>query len=507
MTADDRLPVIVATGQCLERDEIVSVLDLAARAAAEALAQAPGLRQAIQRVSMVHTISRAGVAPASVLARRLGLSPASTELTTVGGNSPQWLVNRAAAAIAAGELDVALIVGGEAQRSRKLARELRTRTGQASGGATGAGRGEDGEEHGALAPDPVVGDERPGAGPAELGAGLVAPIHVYPLFESVLAARAGRSFAEQRAWLGTVMAPFTEVAAKHPVAWFPEARTPAELSQIGPDNRLVAEPYPKRMCAIMAVDQAAAVVVSSLGAARRLGLADQAVFCWSGADAADVWFPTERPDLGESPAIRAAGQAALGAVGLGIDDIGAIDLYSCFPSAVQLGAAALGLGIDDRRGLTVTGGLPYFGGPGSNYTLHAIATMADILRERGGTGLCTGLGWYATKHSVGVYGATPPPSGWQRGDTAAAQRAIDASAVPVATEAEGTATVVAATIVAGEPGGPAVAGAPVVARLDDGRQVAAVPAPGEDLQALAGRNLVGERIMVAGSPPTYRLAG
>ena len=492
MPDDDRLPVIVASGQCVERGSLVDALDLAERAATAALDQAPALRPAIQRVSVVNMLSPGPPGVATALARRVGCTPAQTEVSTIGGNSPQWLVNRAASAIAAGELEAVLVAGAEAQRSMK------SRAGRGGEPVDESRRASEA----ALAPDPVVGEGRSGVGTAELAAGMVAPVHVYAMFESVLAARAGRDGPEQRKALGELMAPFTDVAAEHPAAWFPERRAAAELADITPDNRLVAEPYPKRMCAVMGVDQGAAVEVTSLGVARRMGVADRAVFCVAGADATDVWFPSARLDPGSSPAIAAAGAAALDAAGLGIDEVDAFDLYSCFPCAVQMAAAALGLELDDDRGFTVTGGLPYFGGPGNDYTLHAIATMADVVRSRGGTGIVTGLGWYATKHAVGLYGAEPPRRGWRRGDTDAAQVAIDASAREVAEEADGSATVVASTVVPGPSGMPVAA--PVIARLDDGRHVAAA-AHESDLAALAGRNLVGARVRVAGGPPRYHV--
>ena len=49
-----------------------------------------------------------------------------------------------------------------------------------------------------------------------------------------------------------------------------------------------------------------------------------------------------------------------------ISEIDAFDIYSCFPSAIQIACDEIGLDIDDPRNLTVTGGLPYFGGPGNN---------------------------------------------------------------------------------------------------------------------------------------------
>ena len=169
------------------------------------------------------------------------------------------------------------------------------------------------------------------------------------------------------------------------MAWFPEALDAAEIATPRPDNRIVCEPYTKRMTAFLGSDQGAALVVCSLAAARRAGVADRAVFVWSGAGATDVRFPAARPDPGRSPAIAAAGRALFDAASqagggtVAIDDVEVLDLYSCFPSAVALAAEALGIALDDPRGLTVTGGLPYFGGPGNNYTTHAIAEVSERL--------------------------------------------------------------------------------------------------------------------------------
>jgi len=487
VTSDDRLPVVVATGQSIERRDTVSALDLAERAARSALDDVPLLQGAVQQVSVVNIMSPVGPAPAATLARRLQLSPDRTEVTGVGGNSPQWLINRAAAAISGGDLEVALIAGAEAQRS-----------------ARSGGPGNAAVDAVTLEPDPVIGDDRPPVSSAELQAGLLAPIHVYALFESVLAHRAARTYAEHRLVLGELLAPFTKTAASHRYAWFPEARIATELATVAPDNRLIAEPYAKNMCAMFSVDQGAAVIVTSLAAARRAGVDEGSVFCWSGAECTDVWFPAARPDPGTSPGMSAAMGAALAAAGTGPDDLDAFDLYSCFPCAVEMAAQALGLAPDDARGLTVTGGLPYFGGPGNNYSLHAVATMVDTLRHRGGTGLVSALGWYLTKHAVGIYGRQPPPGGWRPGETAAAQAAIDATAVPIATDAAGPAVVVASTVASGRDG--EITAAPVIALLEDGRHVAAAADPSE-LASLAARNLVGTTIDVMGTPLRYRVPG
>jgi acetyl-CoA C-acetyltransferase len=204
--------------------------------------------------------------------------------------------------------------------------------------------------------------------------------------------------------------------APNPHAWFRERRSPEELTTVGPENRLIAFPYPKRMNAIIEVDQAAAVIMTSVGRARSLGIdPSRWVYLRGSADAHDHWLVSARVDYATSPAIRAAGRAALDAAGVGIEAVELFDLYSCFPAAVQIGRDMLGIADDDPRPLTVTGGLPYFGGPGNDYSMHAIARCARrSLTLRPARRAVTALGWYVTKHAIGV--ATSPPSrpGWPR---------------------------------------------------------------------------------------------
>jgi acetyl-CoA C-acetyltransferase len=220
---------------------------------------------------------------------------------------------------------------------------------------------------------------------------------------------------------------------------------------------------------------------------------------------------------------------------LDVDDVRWLDFYSCFPCVVEMACDALGVGLDDSRGLTVTGGLPYFGGPGNAYTLFAIATMADLLRTGGSSGgggssgsgssgsgsgasgsagssaagfeagLVSGLGWYGTKHSVGVYASAPNKNGWSRGDTEREQLEIDQSALTTTVEVPhpGMSATVAASTVHYDSAGQ-VTGAPVLATLDDGRRVAAGPADSVKLSDLEEVSLVGERVHVAGSPPWYQ---
>src|SRR5581483_1579723 len=157
---------------------------------------------------------------------------------------------------------------------------------------------------------------------------------------------------------------------------------PEELLAATPGNRPVSLPYRKLLTANLQVDQATAVIMCSAGAAQANGVPrDRWVFAHASAYASDEWFMTERAQLAASPAINAAGHAALEHAGRAVDDVAYIDLYSCFPSAVQIAAAELGVTSTEDRPLTVTGGLTFAGGPGNNYAGHSVATAIRKLRD------------------------------------------------------------------------------------------------------------------------------
>jgi acetyl-CoA C-acetyltransferase len=449
-------------------------MDLLEEAARAALADAgPDLRRSLDAIWVPSILTHPAPSPATELAHRLGTSAPDRRTSTIGGNTPQALVAAACDAIAAGDLRAVLIAGAEAGWS---ARQPAT-----AGGAEPS-----------YPPDPVFGDHRGGVGPCEVAAGLFLPSRMYPLFESVLAAAAGRDAHAQRDWIGRILATMGRRAARHPdLAWFPTPRTAEEIATPTGANRLTAEPYTKLMNSIIAVDQGAALLVTSLAEARRKGLTEERwIFPWSAATCNDVFLPCERPDLGRSPGYSAAARAALLAACVDIDDIAAFDLYSCFPSSVQLAAHELGISPLDERGLTVTGGMPQFGGPGNNYTTHAIACMRDELLNGSGTiGLVSGLGWYMTKHSVGIYGTSPPALGWAHPSCVAEQKAIDATALTVRDDADGIAVVEATTVVYDRDGRGAEA--PVFARLADGTRAVAAAADAGIAADVAGLGLVG----------------
>src|SRR5262245_6747264 len=483
--SDDTTPILVGGGQRTQRDaepaEALDPLGLmadAARAAAEdARADAPFFAR-VDTVGVVNILSwDYGNAP-RLLAERLGAQPRRELYSTIGGNSPQSLVNRIAAEIAADRVGVALLAGAEAVATLTRARKagVRLRWARADGAAP-----------------TILGEHREGTSAHEVEHNFQLPVQLYPLFENAIRAARGWDPATHRARLGTLCAAFTRVAAAHPHAWFPQARAADEITGASPDNRPIAFPYTKRMSAIMDVDQGAAVLLTSVGTAQRLGIPrERWVYLRGCGEAHDQWLVSERVAYDRSPAIRAAGRAALAMAGVDIAAVDHLDLYSCFPSAVQIGRDALGIAADDPRPLTVTGGLPYFGGPGNNYSLHAIATMLERVRAAPGcVGLVTALGWFITKHAVGIYSTTPPPGPWTAPDAAAPQAVVDAEpGPPLATDPSGRGTIETYTVLYFRDGTPVQA--LVVGRSEDGRRfLAHTPDDRALFEAMTAREAIG----------------
>jgi acetyl-CoA C-acetyltransferase len=292
--------------------------------------------------------------------------------------------------------------------------------------------------------------------------------------------------------MGELFERFNAVAAKNPLSWFPTERTADEIATVSDDNRYVGFPYTKFLNSVIQVNMGAAVVMASVAKARELGVSDdRMVYLHGCADANEIWNITERVNYESSNAVRTMGEKAFAMSGKSIDDMHFFDIYSCFPSAVQIACDELGLAHDDPRGLTVTGGLPYFGGPGNNYVMHSIATMMDVLRNHPGKfGLLNGNGWLITKHSIGIYSTTPVQGEWQRDDPASYQQAILDEAHPPFTESpQGQARIETYTVLHGRGG---VERALIIGRLEDGTRFLADTADDEEtLRKMISQDMLG----------------
>ncbi len=388
------------------------------------------------------------------LAERLGASPRRSHYSGIGGTTPQVLVQDAAARILAGDSDLAMVIGAEALATQRAFKKRGER-------ATYSFKPDQKRPYPWEAP----------FHPAELSHELMQAWLTFAVFDNARRAHLGIPLPEYRVRLGKLLAPMTKVAAHNPDAWFRIERNPDVIIEPRPDNRMVGYPYTKYMVSIMDVDMAAAVVLASHERADALGVpAERRVYLRGWCYATDPTYVGEHREMWRSPAMAAASAEAMRGAGIGADDVAHLDLYSCFGSSVHFAQDALGIEDDDPRPLTVTGGLPYHGGAGSNYMTHSIATMADVLRaDPGSFGLVSGVGMHMTKHVYGLYstepGAVVPPA------QAEVQAKLDAEgAVPIVERHEGDATVAAYSVVHGRDGDPEWAA--LVCDVPDGRAYA-----------------------------------
>lgn len=485
------VPVIVGVGEMLgnrERDpdaarEPLDLIVDAARAAADDAAsdEATGhgsvaLLAAVDSVYAIRTTSWSYDEAAQQVADRIGAAPGHRVDTTVGGHWPTRSLEDAATRIAAGESQVTLLVGGEAQASLgALAKAGRDPVADAGWSASPGGPP-------AFAPDEL-------GSPAMLAAGVVLPTRVYPMFQNALQADLGLTPAEGAARSAALYARLSEVAARNPYAWNREARSADAIATVDVGNRMISEPYPLAVNAMPHVDQAAAVLVLSSDAARAFGIPeDRWVHVWGGAGATDTRDVLERGSYARSAALASAFDRTLERTGLTADELDLVDVYSCFPVVPEMVMRHLGL--PDDATPSTTGGHAAFGGPLNSYSVHALATATRRLRDDIELAVVHANGGYMTEQHVTVLARAPHPQGYVGDRDPVVITPDDAPRVRDAAEAlaaAGTDTldlVVETWTVEHDR-----AGAPdrayVIGRTADGDRVAAATAPGDGDAAAA----------------------
>lgn len=330
-------------------------------------------------------------APAQ-LAEKLGIKSCNKKLSGLSGTSPQKFINEAAEQIITGKTQLALVVGGEALATKKKAKK---------------------EDRKLPWAKPLNKPQMPFDDPfhaSEISHQIFQAYLTFAMLDSARRKQRGLSLEQNREQQAAMMARLSAIAAYNHDAWFPKSYTANELLDTSSSNRFVAYPYSKLQMAFMDVDMAAAVIIASDAKADELGVPKhKRIYLHGWSYAREPIYIAERPELWHSPAMEIAGEQALGMAGINSQSLGHFDLYSCFPASLNFTRDALGIHDDDKRPLSVTGGLPYFGGPGNNYTTHSIASMVNTLRRHAGDfGLVTGVGMHMTNHVFAVYSSTPP---------------------------------------------------------------------------------------------------
>jgi acetyl-CoA C-acetyltransferase len=390
----------------VEVENVQSPADLAAVAVKNALADA-GIESAVAEIDTIVSVrlfsdstplwaspfGGSNNLPESI-ARRIGASPEHRIYSEVGGSQPLQLLAEMFQALAKNEKKLVLLSGVEAIGTQKFA--------QKNG----------------LIPnwyeDHVDVDlEDRGHGQSfvddtEIQNGLTIPIYYYSIIENMRAVNAGLSLEEHAEAMAKMWGPFSKRAAKNPYAQFPKAFTTQELLLEQTDNYRLTIPYTKRLVSQDAVNQSAALLLTNVGKAKSLKI-DPAkwVFLHGYAEAFDAPVYL-RPNVGRSVAMAKVIQETLKIADTSVADIDHFDIYSCFPCAVSSACEVLNLPTDGSVSLTQTGGLPFFGGPGNNYSMHGIAEMVNTLRrESDDYGLVTTNGGMLSKHAAGVFSCQP----------------------------------------------------------------------------------------------------
>ncbi|CAN5215784.1 acetyl-CoA acetyltransferase [soil metagenome] len=416
MSIDPHTPVLVGVGQFTERIDDpdyrgMSAVDLATEAVRAALADTGADTAAVAQSIEVFAGMRQFEICTPFSAPPLGASdnylwlgaswggadPARAVLEPIGGNGPQKVVTEFAAAIAAGEIEVALVLGSEPGSTAKYFSKRDHKP-------------DFNENIGGQLEDRGYGFEQYMSEYTATHGLTGAPVQ-YGLLDNARRARLGLGVAEYRQQMAELFAPFSKVAAKNPFSSSPVERSVDEIITVTDENRMICDPYPRLLVARDTVNQGAAVLVMSVAAARRLGVAQEKWVYLHGHASQTEQDLLDRADLSVSISAKQAVAEALRVAGLDIDQVSTFDLYSCFPYPVFAVCDEFGLAADDPRGLTLTGGLPYFGGPGNSYSLHGIAETVAAMRDKPGAfGLVGANGGVMSKYSVGIYSTSPV--GW-----------------------------------------------------------------------------------------------
>ena len=449
---ETRVPILVGSGQVTQRESdpaiALSPIDLTAEAgrkAADDSGAGDALLQALDTIVLLRSFSDTSwrftcpfgkyANPPKSLANRLEANNAKRLVYThPGGNMPQWSVNRMFEMITRGELQAAMITGGEALATQKNAQRagIELNWSEDPGGAF--------EEWGVATR---------GWSDLEDRHRMAGAIFAYPMIENAIRGNRGRTIADHGLEMGKLFSGFAAVAAGNPLADRRQGFSAEQIATVGSDNPYIGFPYTKLMNSNAFIDQSAAIILTSVAKAKELGIPKEKwVYLHGCADAYDHWYLSDRKNFHSSPAMSKVAQEAFEMANCTLDDMAALDLYSCFPSAVQIACDEMGIPLDDPRGLTVTGGLPYFGGPGNNYVTHSIAEMMNKVRANPGSkGLVTANGNYVTKQSAGIYCTEPTEEPFSPKDPKIYQAEIDADKGPSVTElANGDATIETYTI-------------------------------------------------------------
>ena len=453
MKINNNTPILVGCGQVTQKEENVemalSPIDLTAKACLNASIDTSIGKKLFEKLDIILLIRSfsdtswrfkcpfgSSDNPPQSLANRLNAnSKAKLIYSFPGGNMPQWSVNKISDMIANGKIELALVAGGEALYTQKNAQRNNIIL--------------DWTEKNHNKNYVSWGINKPGWTKVEEQHHMNGAIYAYPLIENAIRGNLGHNIKEHMNYMGNIFSKFSATASKNPLADRKNKYSAKDIALVSQSNPFIGFPYTKLMNANAFIDQSAALILTSVGKAKELHIPEEKwVYLHGCADAYDHWYMSDRINYFASPAMSVVAREAFEMANSDISEISYIDLYSCFPSAVEIACKEMNININDQRNLTITGGLPYFGGPGNNYVTHSIAEMMNILRKNPGKkGMITANGNYITKQSMGIYSTEPLKNNFKLKDSNIYQKSINQNKGPKFTNvAEGRANIETYTV-------------------------------------------------------------
>jgi acetyl-CoA C-acetyltransferase len=465
---DARMPILVGWSAVSQRDEDPRRAREALTLMIEASVQAgmrcgqPSLLKSVDRI-YVPKGRWSYVNPAAGIRQAIGADRAVTVLSSVGVLQ-QSLIGDACQRIQDGSIETALVVGADTGY-----RTLRS-------SVTGIPVSED-QQTNPYNPDILLSPHEELRHPAELRVGLQMPVGLYAILHSAFQARLGGSLESYLSRIAATSSDLSKIAQHNPQSWKKAFVLPDEIRFPSRGNSMQAFPYTKLHCSNWSVDQAAALIMTSVGKARQLGVpSNKWIFPVVSTESNHMMQVSTRPELDRCLGAKIAGEYALTCAGIDKDELDFTELYSCFPAAIEFFAAELGIPLD--RQLTITGGMPFAGGPYNNYVLQATSRMADLLSDqnqshgegaRRRTGLISCVSGVLTKQAFAIWSNRPPKNRFSSRDlTGSVKRA--ARPRQVSTDFSGHASVAGYTTLYEK--GTAAKGV-IIADVDDGRRVVA----------------------------------
>jgi len=412
----------------------------------------------------------------------LAIKPLNKVLSLSGGNTSLRLLIQAALSLTEGESKMVLITGGETWYSMNMARKGKIILSWP-------------EQKKSIYPEAGA---MKSLNEFEQKYSLHIPSVSYAIFETALRKASGKSLEEHKLEIGRLFEKFSKVASNNPFAWLKEPYTAQEISTPTQENRNVSHPYTKYMCSNPFVDQSGAILLTTQKFAEELNIKPSKwIYLMGGGDLQNIFNITQRPSLIKSPAVKHASRLSLAQAGLKLEDIDLFDFYSCFPSMVQIIRNALKIKEEDPRPLTITGGMPFFGGPWNNYSLHPVITSVDLIRKNSSLKIMQiANGGWNTKLSVVIYGKNPPIKSWTADEFSEVQKEIVKEELPKPVEeANGILTIEAYTITYKRDGTPDLG--IVIGLLENGsRTLAVIKGNSKILEKLSQQELVGKKFGV-----------